>query len=881
MPVRVSPEEPNPTHHVSLRGRGGPTVGLIMCDKEGNPRWDGFRRSAIERTSLKTASGENSYADLEYPYSTVVQDDWSGGRGGLDFERDNTKFYDSMRLTTGQANKAFLGPQEQWTDGMRDLDHSVPGDVTWVKMLDSNQYLSVRFQAGASYTAALAWLLMRKRGGPEDLTIAVHNDSAGSIDTEVDSITVSESRMADILSEWLCEDISAALTSGSYYWIKVSADGDDDIADHWEIGVKASAGTTKYSSDGSSWTSASFDLYYRLTDANSTKTVIEFNYKEQKYFVVSGASGAPSIYMTGDRGAADSNSGNLDKLIDGTKSWPTNKWVGDIVLITAGDGVNETQRWRKITANNGTQLTLDEDWTIEHTTDTEYVILSEDHLTEITGHDITAPVTDVLVTSEDVVLFAQGDDTNMRRHRAFNDSGTWKDFGHADCKSDDGTNKATFLTHKPQAQKIVKGNNSDGSGDISIDTADAASWGNHTFSGSPTALSGSGRMTALGIYPDSEGNEAVWVGREDLPWIVPGSGNPYPFQIEEVKHLKASNNASFFVTGDVYLYMPVRDLLERWYNGSLDDVGPNQGEGLPADRQGEIVDAVALPGKLMVAVDAGDDGYSSVLSLDNGGYHEYYRAPKGQRITTMGFQPVEGASDRLWVCVANDVIWLPFPNTPGNELDESDYLFTHEGCLTLSRMHAGMLDVEKLTRYLNLWTEDLTEDEQWLEIDYRLDDNTDWITYDNELYDEPQATIDFGQVPTYGLGAKRIQMRVRFYTTDNTATPILLAVILETVIRIGVKHMYPLVFRLMDDEPCLSAGEHDDYKDAMDKLKVLDDMADATDNTMVMMRSVSPLYDGKMVFLNPIDVEQIKIKKDPNNDKGANVYVCTTTVQDA
>ena len=41
------------------------------------------------------------------------------------------------------------------------------------------------------------------------------------------------------------------------------------------------------------------------------KTCIHSSHKEMQYFVISGASGAPKLYMAGYRGAADANMGQL------------------------------------------------------------------------------------------------------------------------------------------------------------------------------------------------------------------------------------------------------------------------------------------------------------------------------------------------------------------------------------------------------------------------------------------------------------------------------------------------------------------------------------------------------------------------------------------
>ena len=588
MPVRVSPTEQNPTHHISLRDRSGRTIGLILCDEKGQPiksASGAFNKVPVETTAQKQTSGSSSYNDYQYPYSPIVQDDLSGGRGNLDFERDSTKFYDSFRTLSGRANKAYAGPQEQFTSGLRSQNQNVPGNVVWHKLINTQRYLYYRFQASASYTAGLIWILARRKSIPGDLTLAICSDSAGNVGSVLSSVTVSYDRLPDVLSEWLNETISQSLTSGTYYWLMIYGDENDNNDKHWLIGMKNASGGTLTSEDfDSTPSSISKDLYFRITTANSAKTCIPFTYKEQQYFVISGTSGAPNLYMAGDRGTADSNSGQLTRLVDASKSWATDQWAGAIVKVIDGTGATEPQPWRVITSNGSTYLVVDSAWTITHDTTTEYVIL-DDALTEITGHGLTAPVTSVLVSTTGVIYFAQGDSTNIRRAKYETSGGNW-----TATYADDSTNKATFLAYKPQAQKIVKANQRDGSNNTSIALANVPTWGTDLSFGSAVNIDSKYiRITGLAVYPDSNSDEALWVFKEDLPFIVPGTGNPYPLNIEEMRTIRSPYNGRNPLTHNVYLYFPLGGGgLERYYGTTIDEIGPNKDEGLPGGRRGAV-----------------------------------------------------------------------------------------------------------------------------------------------------------------------------------------------------------------------------------------------------------------------------------------------------
>ncbi|CAK0772624.1 conserved hypothetical protein [Gammaproteobacteria bacterium] len=1179
MAVRVSPTEAFPTHHVALKDRDGKQVGLILCDSSGKIATN-YGINPVERTALKTSSGNSTYSDFEYPYSPITQDDWSGGRGGIDFERDSTKYLDSFRVRTGRANKVFLGPQEQWTSGYQSMENKTPGNVSFYS-LALGRSIAKRFPASASYTAALAWLIMRRKGSPANLRISIYSDNAGSINAELSFILVASTRLTDVLSEWLNETMSQALTSGTYYWIVAKANSSDEINNHWEVAVSDATGTTYTSSGGSdwtlmqqldtetetrcmvslgggvvlagtvgsgkiyksadsgaswtvvqqlgtettirsmvslgggvvlagtgptgqvyksidsgatwsliqrlgaeqyvfslvslgggvvlagtqstglvykstdsgatwnliqrlgtetivfnlvslgggvvlagtgptgqvykstdsgatwsliqqlgteqyvfsmvslgsgvvlagthptgkvykstdsgatwsliqqlgtetivrslvslgsgvvlagtgpsgqvykstdsgatwsliqrlgtetdvrcliglgsgvvlagtgnsgqvwkyidsttAWTLAGFDLYYRLTVAQASKSAIFYEYKEQQYVVLSDPSGAPKLYMNGDRGAADANTGQLTKLIDATKSWTVNAWAGCVVQITDGFGKTEPQTWRKVVSNTATELVVDAAWTITHDTTTEYVITGAATWREITGHGLTGPVKGVLVSTFGVVYFAMGPSVLIRRHREYNNAGTWMESSGAEWADESAASYADFLTYKPQAKLIFRGQNSDASGDVSVSSASAAAWGTAlTFSAVNVVGSKYRKMTQMECYPDSSGNEAIYVFKTDRPWVVPSSGNPYPLSLREMETVRSEKNGAAALVHNVYLYFSLQNGLERYYGGNLDEVGPNVGEGLPSERQGPLVALLGYPGKFFAAINA-SAGYSSLGERDGNGWHERYRAPKGQPIKALGFQVIPGtAPDRMWIYQGNDLIWIPFPSETTNELDDSQYKYTHEGSLTLARMHAGMMDVQKLAKLIKLWTNKLSAGACWLELDYKLNEDEGWTTYETPLVDSPQTRIDLTSI--YGLGFKRLQLRVRFYTSDASKTPLLLAVIVEAVTRVDVKYMYPLTFRLMDLEETLAGRDPDDIQDGLEKLEIIKDWADAATNSMLLLESQSRLWHGKMVFLNPPDVRQVKVNTNPENENTRDVYVCSTTVQEA
>ena len=82
-----------------------------------------------------------------------------------------------------------------------------------------------------------------------------------------------------MLSEWLNETISQALTSGTYYWLVIYGDANDSNDKHWLIATKNTSGNT-YASENfdTTPTAISKDLYFRVTTSiNNEKAAFLFS----------------------------------------------------------------------------------------------------------------------------------------------------------------------------------------------------------------------------------------------------------------------------------------------------------------------------------------------------------------------------------------------------------------------------------------------------------------------------------------------------------------------------------------------------------------------------------------------------------------------------
>ena len=422
--VAVSPDNKQSTHHVSLTD-GSKTIGLIICDSKGAADPYNISMSPNQRSSLRTKTGTTKYEDLEEPWSATAQDDWSGGRALEDYETDTTRFFDSRRCQTA-FNQIYCAPLEHYATGLKDAVSNYPGSVHWKTILANTKY-AYRITLDAAMSAGQVYVLLRRRGTPrEGLTVRLAADAAGVPGTSIAEHTYTIKEITDVLSEWRKFTFAEQTLAAGVYWIEVSTTVSSS-AGSWQIGMQMVNNNVHTWIYKGHWElNDNYDLYFRLSSPNSGRESRFFVYRQLTFCLTQLPTGSPKLYVNGDLGMADANTGQLTKVIDATKSWATNQWKGCRVGIIQGKGIAETVSvWRTIVSNDATSLTVDEPWQIEHDTSTCYIIYDTEQFIEIPAltHGLTAYVTDIAIAN-DIIYFAQGDSTPIRKMKWRN--GSWK-----------------------------------------------------------------------------------------------------------------------------------------------------------------------------------------------------------------------------------------------------------------------------------------------------------------------------------------------------------------------------------------------------------------------------------------------------------------------
>lgn len=845
--IIVSPDQDKRTHHISLSD-GQETLGFMVVDSRGNASPYSITRAPVNRTALKTTSGNQTYSDFEPPWSPVAQVDWSGGCGILDYDANVTRFCDSNHINTAFESKLFLGPQENYTTGTRSQVNNLPGNVTWQAIkTGSRSYIAALFTANANFDAANIYIYVRRIGTPAaSLTVELCSSSGGQPDAVLQTATITTTSIADTDARFHKAAITAqTLNSGTLYWVKVYSTGGTD-QDHWKVGVNNASGASKESANGTTWSASAIDLYYRVTDADTTKYPILFRYLYSQYLILNADSGAPTLYINGDRGVADANTGALTTLVDAAKSWTNDEWIGSIVYVFKGTGASERQPWRTITDNDGTTLTVDSAWKIEHDTTTEYVIFNSSKWTEITGHGLTAPVTDVCVINNYCYL-CQGDSVAIMRWRAYNNSGTFTNEFAAD-----GTNKAMFLEPTRESDSVLylwRANNSDASSDISVSrAASPTTWADLSFGTALPLRDQLGKITQLQEY-----DQKAWVMREGSVFAAAGT-KVDEINLREIHTMMESTNGAAVTVQNVYLFFNLGAGVERYYSSAMDDVGPNREDGLPTTKQGVISALLAYPGRYMAAIDGGTSGTSSVMMNNGTGWHNVFTAPAtGERILSIDFQPIQSSvSDRLWVAVGSDIIWLPFPSLTLDPTKDSNYHFGHYGNFTSGWMYVGMVDAFKFFKSLKLFAEDLDEDGQTVEADYQIDDTEEWVPLEAAFDTSPVHEINLKE--DFGVMGKRLRFRLHLYTNDNHKTPLIKTTVIENISQVAVKYSYGFMYRVVDGDRNLM-GEPTEIT-AEEFQETVDDWA--ANLTPLKMHGWRHRFDNKTVFIDPTQSSPIK-----------------------
>lgn len=705
------------------------------------------------------------------------QRSWKGGRGFENLSDNPEGFWDSQNAWTMSAGRVHQTLLYQHARGLRSADFYLPSktrSMTWVPLLSSTLYLSTSWSS-MGFTASFARLWIRRVGSPGTLTVKLHSNSAGNPGTVLATATVTTSDITDFVSVF--PDFSLAsqvLSAATTYHISVYGASTDNKSNHWEVGGYSGGSTGKMSTDGSSWSSASFDPYYYVGDAAVSRTFFPFFLDEAMYVVDKKDTGSNSqLYINGDRGLTTSSGSTT--LTDTARSWTSDRWVGAFVKIVKGTGVGQV---RTISANSATQLTVSVAWYVNPSTDSEYIIYGTEWWTEITGHGLTI-VTSKPCVSNNIVYFPQGSGTNIRRM-------IWT--GSAYAYSDDGTNKANHLekVFSPGGTAIYRAVNNSTQKEVSA--ASHASWANP-----PTALSfGDAKHIGSNSYDITslqQKDSLLYIFKPDGVWNMDKGGNLAALQ-SGIEKTPSSSTGLGSIVHQQFAYFSWMHSVIRIYGSNFDDIGQDwSGKGLPDGREGFFSSMDAYTSLLMCGVDA-LSGTSSVLGFDGIGWHELFRAwDSNLRVRMVKVQPCDSTRNRTWIDVGGDLVYQEMPFMKGSPRLDAGCRYQHEAVIESAAIDMGTASgLPKFIKELTVFCENLGGYND-IAVDYQVDDSVGTTTWTpaTTIYESPESTAYLGLD-----NIRKFAYRLRIRSSDNTSPVMVLGVTPNGYARVPFKMVWTL-----------------------------------------------------------------------------------------
>jgi len=811
--VTVFPKAQDPSHDISL-ANGTETIGLIYAN-------------------VSQLLQEIPISEPDRPFS-VTQKSWFGGKGRLRYQDDPNGYFDSQSLWTMTDGKLFPVPQWRFVKGIRNCDSSLPGSLTWQRLLGTQLYISISWAASASYSADKAYLWIRRVGNPGTLTVKLHSDTAGSPGTVLQTVTKAYTDVGDsadgnppsqfVIFDWTGTE---SLTASTTYHLSVFGATTDNDGNHWEVGV-GSGSSSKVSADGSTWAAAAFSMYYRVTDADTARQWFPFVLEAAQYITSKNddASVASKIFINGDRFKATTATSTVltDTSSGVSTGWTADRWIGARVRIMDGTGDGQD---REITDNDTTTITTAA-WTTTPDTTTRAVIYGTDWWTEVTGHGL-GQVVNKPVSGGKITYFPQGEAVNLRRIAVDHTAAIQHKF------SADGTNKADFMAvfQNQTGSQIVKARQ------LTCGVAFAAvatSWTTLSFAAEKIVGSIDSRFTNLFVASD------LYAFKEDSLYRFESS---IPKKVNVgLEDIIDPSNGLAVASAPGAVWIGWNHSIARMIGSDVSDqlnfrAGYN---GIPANRAGVVTSIIAVMGWVFFAIDGGTNNYSSILVWNGFGWQEIFRGwAAGVRIRNIFWQSSVNTRSRLYFDVGGDLAYMEFPLRATNPTLDTGLSFQHEAVYITGTYDANEPNLYKLFHSLSVVTENLgTFGKVYL--DFQTNEEVGTGTWHNA---GEMSNVTYKEF-VLDLGEKfSVRFRLRMQTSTATSPVIVNSVSVDGWLSFPVKNQWVMNCRVGINE--VTKNGVNDFKPD----DIVNFIKDAhTKKTKIRMRSLKTSMDDKVVVLS-------------------------------
>lgn len=871
MAIRATPSEVEfYTHMISLSD-GVTTIGVNPVNGKGEPDIKTLQRQPYPRGTLAVGNASGQLSERRAPFGEFSRSDWSGGLGLADGERDATRYWYARHVSTHVPGKVMLAPLTHFcrlpaaaTNYMGQYANRInldtaAGSISTQVISDSptgNSRYAVKMTVAANTIVTGCFLIAEHTlgsvsgaGGGYHVNVWMETDNAGSPSGTVAVAAASNTAYSKIGVHDLGFVFTTTTLAAGDYWLVIQVV--EGVYTMQTLASNIFTSAKIWSTVGASWGAATKIPIFEIQTSAEWSDAKFYTYKNQQYmaaqtslFDTSRTAESVQIFQNGVRGSADSNSGNLDYLIDATTTFEdiTNQSLVRVYETSnSGDYL-----WRAVESTliaHQVKMTLA--WLAAHSaTTTEYVAERTIMWREITGHGATK-YRDVAVTDNGVVYVAQGETVNMRRLREYNNSGTWTVEAAAD-----GTNKADLLltAYDQKLGHVVWRARNTGTR-RQVSQAPAQDWGTDLTFATEIGVGGRDeRITGMIIY---DGKLAVL--QTGSIWMIL---NSIPDKLSVNMNSATPTNGRNPEIVPPYLILPYANGIERLYNSLLEDFGPERDAGLPNEFGGISMDSETIPGGMLMCKDGGQSfldlgptwHIGAVYLYRNGGWHPVMELPLKWHPLAITVRRFEDNKDMLWCATKRGVAGMYWPR-------EWDYtvhtdqvnLYEPDGYLITGWFDAGSVVLDKWWDRITIHADGLSATNKVM-VYYRTsedgvrtnrpDDTRLWTYIGTTSGSTTQQEI------TLNVTSKKIQFFLRL-VGNYSSTPVLMGYNIEYLARVKSAAAYPINIRLTD-----LGVDREGSAEALGTSAMVDQLDAWADSiTPLTMRCIREPYDNKRVLI--------------------------------
>lgn len=870
MAIRATPEELEYYSHMFSLSDGVTTIGLNAVNRNGAPDIKAVQRQPYPRSTLAVGNASGQLSERRAPFGEFSRSDWSGGMGMEDGEAAANRYWHGRHVFTHVPGKVMLAPMTYYSM-VKSATNNYPGQFSNRINLDTvyTDLGTTAIDGGGTGTTGYSRYAI-KLSVPADTIIGGGTiwDERSEMDDpsgynlyfwiETDNAGSPSGTKATVDDGWNYGTRRIGSRDHNFYWTPVTLSAGDywfviaAVAGRYEFRTLPNSSYTAKRYNGTAWSDATGIPLFELITSAEWADAKFFTYKDQQYlatrsavFDTSRTADSLQVFMNGYRGSADSNSGNLDYLIDATQTFEDIKGNNGVMRAYESSNAGD-YTWRIVeSALIAHQLKATLAWPSAHSaTTTEYVVERTMTWRELTGHGATK-FRDIAVTDNGVVYAAQGETVNMRRWREYNNGGTWT----LDAAAD-GTNKADLLLpayDQKLGHVLWRARNTSTRRQVS--QAPAQDWGTDLTFGTEVGVGGRDeKITGLIIY---DGKLAVL--QSGSVWMVL---NGVPDKLSVNLASKTPTNGRNPEIVPPYLILPYANGIERLYNNLLEDFGPERDSGLPADFGGVATDTETIPGGILMCKDGGQSmldlgpawHVGTVLLYRGGGWHPIMEMPFKHHPLALTVRRFEDNRDMLWCATKRGVSGMYWPREwdytrftdQVNHYEPHGYLITGWfdcGSVTLDKwwdritIHADGLGT---TNRIEIYYQTSEDGKRG----YRPDDIRSWT------YAGTTSGSDTRQSINLNVTSKKIRFFIHL-VGDYNSTPIMLGYNVEYLARVQSASAYPLNIRVSD-----MGVDREGQAETLDTAGMIAQLdAWAETITPLTMRSILESYDNKLVLI--------------------------------